>query len=130
MEIQIEFISAGVLQGMDTGDKMRYVLEHVKEDKILVIEEGMSPMEESALIQATMAQVTKKFPGIEVSTLRDKAEDTIRHKLIRMLGGRTGGLTVIGPSRLVRQIKKDPKRITMFAGGEEEDDKEKKKPAK
>jgi hypothetical protein len=128
MEIQIEFISAEVLSGMGTDEKMGYVLEHVKEDKILVIEEGMSPVEESALIQATMAQITKKFPGIEVSTLREKEEDGIRHKLIRLLGGRTGGLTVIGPSRLVKQIKKDPRHITMLAG--EEDDKDEKKPKK
>jgi uncharacterized protein len=120
MDIQIEFISAGVLEGMDTDHKMGYILEHVKEDKIVVIEEGMSPIEETALIQATMTQVTKKFPGIEVSTLRETKDDTIRHRLIRMLGGRTGGLTVIGPSRIVKQMKKDPKRITMLAGEDEE----------
>ena len=129
MEIQLEFISGDVLEGMSTEEKMAYVLEHVKDDKILVIEEGMSPVEESALIQATMAQVTKKFPGIEVSTLRESGEEGIRQKLIRMLGGKTGGLTVIGPSKLVRQIKKDPKRITMLAG-EEEEDKDDKKPKK
>jgi hypothetical protein len=127
MEIQLEFISADVLSGMSTEEKMNYVLEHVKEDKILVIEEGMSAVEEGALIQATMAQISKKFTGIEVSTLRETTEDGIRQRLIRMLGGKTGGLTVIGPSKLVRQIKKDPKRITMLAGQEEEDPK---KPAK
>ena len=77
MEIQLEFISGDVLEGMSTEEKMAYVLEHVKDDKILVIEEGMSPVEESALIQATMAQVTKKFPGIEVSTLRESGEEGI-----------------------------------------------------
>ena len=127
MEIEIEFISADVLNGMGTNEKMKYILEHVKDEKILVIEEGMSPIEETALIQATMTQVTKKFPGIEVSTLREKSEDGIRHMLIRMLGGRTGGLTVIGPSRIVKQMKKDPRRITMLAGESEEEEKKKKK---
>jgi len=126
MEIEIEFISAEVLSGKGVDDKMKYILEHVKNDKILVIEEGMTSQEEGALIQATMAQVSKKFPGIEVSTLREKSEDGIREKLIRMLGGRTGGLTVIGPSRIVRQMKKDPTKITMLAG-ESEDRREKKK---
>jgi uncharacterized protein len=123
MEIQLEFISAEVLASQSTPEKVKYVLDHVKEDKIVVIEEGMSALEETALIEATMAQVTKKFQGIEISTLRGKGEDSMRHRLIRLLGGRTGGLTVIGPSKLVRQIKKDPRSITMMAGEEDEEKK-------
>ena len=127
MEIELEFIRADVLGGMKVEEKMDYILGRVKDDKILVIEEGMSSVEEGVLIQATMAQINKKFTGIEVSTLREGGEEGIRHRLIRMLGGRTGGLTVIGPSRLVRQIKKDPKRITMLAGDEDEKKREKAK---
>jgi len=120
MDIQIEFIRADVLAGMTVEQKMDFILDHVKDDKIVVIEEGMSPIEESALIQATMTQVSKKFPGIEVSTLREKSAQGIRERLIRLLGGSTGGLTVIGPSRIVKQISKDPRRITMLAGEEDE----------
>ncbi len=127
MEIEIDFISAAVLDGMSREGKMKYILDHVKEDKILVIEEGMSAVEESALIQATMEEVNQKFTGIEVSTLREKNLDSIREKLIRLLGGRTGGLTVIGPSKLVRQVKKDPRSITMTAGEEEKKKKGRKK---
>ena len=126
MEIQIEFITAEVLAGLSVQEKMSYVLEHVKEDKILVIEEGMSPLEETALIKATMEEVSQKFPGIEVSTLREKTEEGIKEKLIRLLGGRIGGLTVIGPSRIIREIKKDPRRITMLAGDEDKSKKPKK----
>jgi len=125
MEIKLEFISADVLSGMTIQQKMDFILEHVKDDKIIVIEEGMTPFEETTLIQATMTQVTKKFPGVEVSTLREKSTQGLRERLIRMLGGSRGGLTVIGPSRIVRQISKDPRRISMLAG--EEDDKKKPK---
>lgn len=103
---------------MGRQEKVDYVLKQVKEDKILVIEQGMSPLEESALIEATMSQINQKFSGIEVSTLRDQKDEGIREKLIRLLGGNTGGLTVIGPSKLIKQIKKDPKHITMFASGD------------
>jgi len=125
MDIQIEFIAADVMEGMEIKQKVDYILDHVKADKIIVIEEGMSTTEETALISATMAQISKKFTGIEVSTLRERVDSTIKHKLIKMLGGRTGGLTVIGPSKLVREIKKDPKHITMYAGEGEEKKKKK-----
>jgi hypothetical protein len=126
MAVKLEFVRADVLDGMNVKEKMEYILAHVKEDMIVVIEEGMSPVEESALIEATMKQVNKKFPGIEVSTLGEKSEDGIRNRLIRILGGRTGGLTVIGPSKLVRQIKKNPTHITMMAGEEDEEEQKKK----
>ena len=115
------------MEDMDRNEKVEYVLEHVKEDKIIVIEEGMSAIDESALITATMEQINQKFTGIEVSTLREKNDEGIREKLIRYLGGKTGGLTVIGPSKIVREIRKDPKHITMFAGSDDVKPKAKKK---
>jgi hypothetical protein len=127
MSIQIEFIGVEVLKGMTLEKRIDFILEHVKDDRIVVIEEGMSAIEEGKLIQATMLQVTKKFQGIEVSTLREKTANGLREMLIRMLGGSTGGLTVIGPAKLIKQISKDPRRITMLALPDEEERKQTKK---
>lgn len=115
-EIEIEFISSDVMKSKSVDERMKYILDNVKDNKILVIEESMSPQEEAALIEETMKQVSKKFQGIEVSTLREKTEDGLKEKLIRLLGGSTGGITVIGPSKLVKRIKKEPQQITMLAG--------------
>jgi len=76
----------------------------------------MSAREESALIEATMKKIGKKFPGIEVSTLRERTAEGFREKLIRILGGSTGGLTVIGPSKLIKSVKKQPQQISLLAG--------------
>ncbi|MFH1721430.1 MAG: DUF2073 domain-containing protein [Candidatus Altiarchaeota archaeon] len=113
-ELEIEFISAEVLEKSVEG-KIPLILEKIKANKILVIEECLSPQEEADLIEATMEVVDKKFPGIEVSTLREKSESRFKEKLIRFLGGKTGGLTVVGPSKLVKKIKKEPQQISMFA---------------
>lgn len=115
-DIQIEFLSAGLMSGMETKQKVDYIIDHVKADKILVIGEGMSPIEETALIEETMNQINQKFSGIEVSTLREKTDNGIKDRLIKLLGGRSGGLTVIGPSKIVREMKRDPTHITMYAG--------------
>jgi len=123
MDIEIEFISSDVLAGKKAEEKMNFLLEKIKDDKIIVIEESLTSKEEALLIEATMKQVSKKFPGVEVSTLRERTAEGFRERLIKMLGGRTGGLTVIGPSKLVKKIKKDPQTISVLAG---ERDKEKK----
>jgi hypothetical protein len=98
---------------------MQFILDKIKDNKILVMEESLSSTDEAKLIEATMRNISEKFSGIEVSTLREKQENGIREMIIKLLGGKTGGLTVIGPSKLIKQIKKEPKRISVFAGKQE-----------
>lgn len=123
MELELEFISMEVFREMELQEKISYILEHVKEDKILVLDGAMSHMESSRLIQATMEGISDDFPGIEVSTLHESNINGWREKVVSLLGGNPGGLTVIGPSKLVKKVKQDPRRITLLAG----DQKKKKK---
>ena len=116
MDIALEFISSDVLSGKTPEEKMDFLLEKIKGNKIIVVEESLSSQEEALLIEATMKQISKKFPGVEISTLRERSADGFKEKLIKMLGGRTGGLTVIGPSTLVKEMKREPQRISVLAG--------------
>jgi len=115
MNIELEFITSDVLEEHDGEHKMDFILDKIKENKILVVEGSLSSTEEAKLIEATMRSITDKFTGIEVSTLRDKTETGIKDRIIKLLGGKTGGLTVIGPSKLIKQIKKEPQRISVLA---------------
>jgi hypothetical protein len=110
--IHIEFVASEVLD-KEGGSKTNYILKNVKADTILVLEDPLTPEEETELISETMKKVDLNFPGIEVSTLGTEAEG-LRSALIHILGGKTRGLTVIGPSKLIRQIKKNPNSIDLF----------------
>ncbi|MDP3742187.1 MAG: DUF2073 domain-containing protein [Candidatus Micrarchaeota archaeon] len=113
--IAIEFLSSKAMQGKTTTEKLQYIITAVKKgDKIVVLEESLSPSEETQLIQLTMQQVDKNFPGIEVATLGSATLDIKTH-LVKLLGGRTSGLTVVGPSSIVKQIKKDPNKLNLLA---------------
>lgn len=113
--ISIEFLSPKALTGKDSSEKLRYVLNAVKKgDKIIVLEEPLSPQEEKELISLTMREVSEDFSGIEVATLGSASLD-IRTHLVKLLGGRTSGLTVVGPSKIVKQIKKDPNKLNLLA---------------
>ncbi len=112
--IAIEFLSSTAMQGKTTSEKLEYILAAVKKgDKILVLEESLSTSEETQLIQLTMQQVDKNFPGIEVATLGTASFDLKSH-LVKLLGGKTSGLTVVGPSKIVKQIKKDPNKLNLL----------------
>jgi hypothetical protein len=115
MSVQIEFISAASLANKTSGEKIKLILASVRQDKIVVLEQALTPAEEKELITQTMGSVTKRFPGIEVSSLSDAPARDLRSMLITLLGGKAG-LTVVGPSNLVKQIKRDPGKLRLYAG--------------
>ncbi len=106
--VKIEFVSSKTLQNLEENQKINYILSNIKKNKILVLEEPLTLKEEKELIERTMNLISKDFPGIEVSSLG--GGEGFKEALIKMLGGNIG-LTVIGPSNLVRELKKDPNKI-------------------
>ena len=118
MGIEIEFISSEVLKDKEGEARMKYIRRRIKKDKILVIDGSLTALEETMLIEKTMSAIDDKFKGIEISTLRGKTEGSIKNKLIKLLGGKTSGLTVIGPSKLITKVKKEPQKIMLFAENE------------
>jgi len=114
-EIQIEFLASQTLSAKQPKQKLSTILDLVKKGKIVVLEEPLSATEEAELISSTMSCVGSKFTGIEISRLGESA-DGIRAAAIKLLGGKTAGLTIVGPSSLVRQIKRNPGKLSVFAG--------------
>lgn len=117
MGIELQFISADVLKDKTPPQKIQYILEEIKKskDRILVIEGSLSNVEERELITKTMALVSKKFPGIEIASLGEQSAD-FKTQIIKLLGGKPAGLTVVGPSTLVKQIKRDPNKLSLLTG--------------
>jgi len=114
MKIELEFVSSDVLNPMGEDSKIEYIIDKIKKDKILITDDSLSHKEEARLIEETMKRINENFPGIEVSTLKE-TKHGFREKLIRLLGGKTGGLTIIGPSKLIKRIKKEPQQILVLA---------------
>lgn len=116
MSVDIVFISSDSLAGKSKSEKIKVILKNVREDRIIVLETPLSPNEEKELISSTMKSVSPKFPGIEVTSLGVGKADDLRTQLIKFLGGKTTGLTVIGPSNLVTEVKRDPDKLRLTAG--------------
>lgn len=114
-DIRIEFISSSVLNGMDSNARVGYLIKIIRSGSLVVLEERLTPEEEKLLIEETMNIVDDRFTGIEISSLGGEGSSW-RDSLIRMLGGKTGGLTVIGPAKMIKAIKKDGNKINVLAG--------------
>ncbi|MEE8168070.1 MAG: DUF2073 domain-containing protein [Candidatus Hydrothermarchaeales archaeon] len=115
MEIRLDFISADTLSEKGTIEKIDFILHRIKENVIVVLEEGLDPTEETELIEATMREIdTKNFHGIEFYRMDHKSE-RIRDKIADYISGRRSGLTIVGPTRMVEAIKKEENYISMLA---------------
>jgi hypothetical protein len=115
MEIQLDFISSEVLNSKGSVEKIDMILERIKKNVIVVLENGLDPLEEAELIEATMREIdTEDFHGIEFYRM-DHRSRRLRDRIADYISGRKSGLTIVGPTRMVEAIKKEPDYISMLA---------------
>jgi len=114
-DIRIEFVSSAVIGSMQSNERIRYLLKVIRKGAIIVLEERLQFDEEKELIQETMGMINDRFTGIEISSLGGKTEGW-KNAVIRALGGRTSGLTVIGPAKIIKAIRNDKEKINLLAG--------------
>ncbi len=108
--VKINLVSKAKLDDMSLQEKVRFILDEVKQDVILVLEEGLDPNEEAKLIESTMVEIDPdSFTGIEMESQRNPDEaSSIIGKLFRRTpyGGRAS-MTVVGPADKLRTVYKD-----------------------
>lgn len=113
LTLNIEFLTQKTLG--EKKDKLAFLLDSLKKQKILVFEGSLSKTEEKDLIERTMNEIDQQsFTGIEIASFGE--ESNFIQKLIQLLGGRKSGFTVIGPANLVKEIKRDPSKLNILAG--------------
>lgn len=112
--IQMDLISEDKLNGMTSMEKVRLILDEVRNGKILVLEAGLTPSEQTKLIELTMTEIAPDdFSGIEIESYPVKQNDTFFSKLLGKTSLKTR-LTVIGPASQLKTIKKDRDLISAF----------------
>ncbi|MHC1626631.1 MAG: DUF2073 domain-containing protein [Methanoculleaceae archaeon] len=113
--VQIDLISRDRLQQMTSMEKIRLILDDVMEGNIVVLEEGLSPEEQSRLIELTMMEIDPDgFSGIEMETYPSREGE---QSVFRRLFGKRGPqrrLTVIGPANQLKMIRKEQDLISAW----------------
>ncbi len=112
--IQIDLISGERMDELATMEKIRMILDGVHDGNIVILEEGLTPDEESKLIETTMAEINPDgFNGIEIETY-PKSETRESSLLGRIMGNNetTAKLTVIGPANRIETLHKDETLIS------------------
>ncbi|MEE6210676.1 DUF2073 domain-containing protein [Salarchaeum sp. III] len=111
--VQIDFISGEKMDGKTSMEKIRLILDGVHDGNIVVLERGLSPDEESKLIEVTMSEINPDgFSGIEIESF-PRSETSDGGFLNRLMGKKESSkLTVIGPANQIKSLHKDDTLIS------------------
>ncbi|MEM4605542.1 MAG: DUF2073 domain-containing protein [Candidatus Pacearchaeota archaeon] len=118
--LTIYFMPYSEISHLGSLERIKKILGIVLENKLIILQGRLKPEEEAKLIEHTMALVgnIKDFKGIEISSLSYANErnlfEKIRKNLIRILVGEQDSISLIGPASLIKEIKKDPRKIELI----------------
>lgn len=120
-DLTIHFMPYSEIAKEDTIHRIKKILGLILDNKLIILQGRLKPEEESKLIETTMTLIgnVKGFQGVEISTLSGDSEnknlfDRVRHNIAKILVGEQDAITLIGPASLVKEIKKDPKKIELM----------------
>jgi hypothetical protein len=107
--ISFNLVSRQKFQDFSSEEKLRFILKEVKKGRILVLEYGLTPTEQTSLIENTMKEIEQDtFIGVEMEGYGEDTP-TFLQKLFGM--GKRPRMTMIGPADLVKTVRKDDNMI-------------------
>jgi hypothetical protein len=119
--LTIQFLPYAEIEGLDSTSRIKKLLEIILKNKVIILQGRLKPDEETRLIEDTMILVgkIKEFKGIELAVISPNPEerkfaDKIKYGIANMLIGQTDAMTVIGPASVIKEMKKDPKKLEVM----------------
>lgn len=119
-DLTIHFMPNSEISKEDTIGKIKKIMGPVIEGKIIILQGKLKADEEARLIENSMTLIgnLKGFQGIEIATVSNEEEKTVfekvRHNIARILIGEQDAITIIGPATIVKDIKRNPKKIELM----------------
>ena len=108
---------------MSISERVKKILDIVLTNKIVIFHGRLRPEEEARLIEDTMALVdhVKNFKGVELAVIEPNMDDEsfivkMKHGIAKRLIGQGNALTVIGPASIIKEIRRDPKKLELMIG--------------
>ncbi len=120
----IQFLPYSEIRGLDSSQRIRKILNIVLGNNILILQGRLELEEETRLIEDTMAMMghVKNFKGVELAVISGNGNQgflgRFRSNLVSAIaGGDLGAVTIIGPATIVKEIKRNPKKIELLLKG-------------
>ncbi len=119
-ENQVKIISYESMKVMTSEEKISQIFNYVKNGEIIVLEGRLSAEESLKLTNKALRNISAKFTGIEIAHLQKEIKleenlfEFVKEKIIYFLAKNRLGITVIGPSKKIKEIKMDPSKLDVL----------------
>ena len=117
----IQFLPYSEIRELNSDERIKKILGIIFGNNILILQGKLLPDEETRLIGDTMAMIghVKHFKGIELAVISGNGEPGFFGKIGKSIanalsGGDLGAVTIIGPATIVKEMKKNPKKLEVM----------------
>ncbi|MEN7982242.1 MAG: DUF2073 domain-containing protein [Nanoarchaeota archaeon] len=117
----IQFLPYSEIRSLNSDERIRKILGIIFGNNILILQGKLKSEEETRLIGDTMAMIghVKNFRGIELAVISGNGDGNLFMRLKKNLanvltGADLGAITIIGPATVVKDIKRNPKKIELL----------------
>jgi len=117
----IHFMPYSEIAREDSIARIKKIMGIVLDQKIIILQGRLKTDEEVRLIENSMTLIDNipGFQGIEIAAISGDSEfdnlfHKVRHNIARILVGEQDAITIIGPATVVKDIKRDPKKIELM----------------
>ena len=119
--LTLHFMPYAEIAKLETVDRIKKLLKIILDNKVVILQGRLKPEEESRLIEDTMIMIgnIRGFKGVELAVISQDAEektyfDKFKSGIAKALVGPQDALTIIGPASIVKEMKKDPKKLEVM----------------
>ena len=117
----IQFLPYSEIRDLNSNDRIKKILGIILGNNILILQGRLTSNEEARLIGDTMAMIghINNFRGIELAVISGNGKEGIFGKMKKgianvLAGGDFSSITIMGPATIVKEIKRNPKKIELF----------------
>jgi len=118
-DLTIHFMPYSEIRHENATERIKKILGLILQNKIIILQGRLKPEEETRLIENTMTLIGNipGFQGVEIAAIDSGHKglfERVRGNIARILVGEQDAVTIIGPANLVKEIKRNPKKIELM----------------
>ena len=119
--LTLQFMPYSEIAKLSSVERIKKLLRIILDNKVVILQGKLTPEEETRLIEDTMIMVgnIKGFKGVELAVIDQNTGELgimgkMKFGLAKALTGQQNALTIIGPATLVKEMKKNPKKLEIM----------------
>lgn len=118
--LTLHFMPYSEIANLETVERIKKLLKIILNHKVVILQGRLTSEEETRLIEDTMIMIgnIKGFKGVELAVIEQgndlTAMQKIRFGIAKVITGQQNALTIIGPATIVKEMKRDPKKLEVM----------------